>query len=193
MTGFHFRQLSLEGVWLVHSTPAVDERGSFARLWCADEAAKHNLPTAIAQISHSVNPHPLTLRGMHFQTAPHEESKWVRCIAGEIHDVLLDVRPHSPTFGKWEAVRLSPRDLSQLYIPPGIAHGFLTLQPNSVVLYAITEFYHPTAARGVRWNDPEFAIKWPEKPQTISSRDANYPPWNESYTSLISTNATANA
>jgi len=171
MTGLRFRQLSLDGAWLVHSSPAVDERGSFARLWCAKDAALHNLPTTIAQISHSVNPHPRTLRGMHFQAAPHEESKWVRCIAGEIHDVLLDIRLQSPTFGKWEAIRLRPQDLAQLYVPPGIAHGFLTLLPNSVVLYAITEFYHPSAAKGIRWNDPAFEIDWPETPQIISSRD----------------------
>lgn len=186
MTALQFDRLSLEGAWIVRSTSAEDQRGSFARLWCSDAAVQNGLPSTLAQISHSVNSAQYTLRGMHFQAAPYEESKWVRCIAGEIYDVLLDLRPESKTFGKWEGVHLRPQDLTQLFIPPGIAHGFLTLLPNSIVLYAITEFYESTAARGVRWDDPFFAIKWPNQPKVMSPRDASYPLWNDREVNQIS-------
>ncbi|MEM9827540.1 MAG: dTDP-4-dehydrorhamnose 3,5-epimerase family protein [Planctomycetota bacterium] len=167
--------LSIAGAFLLTPHVVEDDRGSFTRLWCGDLAGRYGLPTTIDHYSRSVNRRVGTLRGMHYQIAPHDESKWVRCAAGSIWDVLLDLRPTSPSYRHWAGVELSADNDHQVYVPPGVAHGFLTLADQSVVHYAISGRYHPAAARGIRWNDPAFEISWPAEPTTISPRDANYP------------------
>jgi dTDP-4-dehydrorhamnose 3,5-epimerase len=170
-----FEPLRLPGAFAIDRMPAEDERGFFARTWCAEEFAAHGLCTRLAQCSVSFNHRKGTLRGMHFQAAQHEEAKVVRCTRGAIYDVLLDLRPSSPTYRQWAAVELTEENGRQLYIPEGVAHGFQTLEDASEVFYHISEPYFPALARGVRWNDPAFAIEWPEDHRTISARDQQYP------------------
>lgn len=170
-----FEPLEIEGAWLIRSQPHVDNRGSFTRLWCAEQLAQHGLPTQAVQWSQSFNLHRHTLRGMHYQASPHEEAKWVCCLHGAIYDVLLDLRESSKSFMRWTAVTLDQGPATQVFIPKGVAHGFLTLQNHTTVQYAISDYYHSESARGIRWNDPEVGIDWPDAPQIISDRDANFP------------------
>ena len=153
----------------------VDERGFFARLFCQRELAEHGLETHIVQSSISFNPRQGTLRGLHYQEAPHAETKLVRCTHGAIYDVIVDLRPNSATRYRWHAVELSAENRHTLYIPKGLAHGFITLQPSTEVLYQMSEYHHAAAARGVSWDDPLLQIDWPQQPTVISERDANYP------------------
>ena len=168
-------RLTIEGVWLVEPELHADERGFFARTWCAREAAKAGIASSFVQASVSFNEVGGTLRGMHYQAPPHEEAKLVRCTAGSIYDVVADLRPTSPTYLKWQSEELSAANRRALYIPGGCAHGFITLEDGSEVLYEISAFYEPDLARGVRWNDPALAIRWPRQPARISTRDASYP------------------
>lgn len=170
-----FQETSIPGVVEILPAPASDERGFFARTWCRQEFADHSLNINLAQCSISFNHRRGTLRGVHYQTPPFAESKLVRCTAGVLFDVALDLRPHSPTFRQWYGTRLSAEQRNALYIPEGCAHGFLTLSDACEVFYQISEFYHPEAARGVRWNDPAFGIAWPEKVEVISERDRTLP------------------
>lgn len=171
-----FVPTSIEGVWIVEMERHHDERGWFARTWCVKELGAHGLDTSIVQCSSSFNLRRGTLRGMHYQAAPHEEAKLVRCIQGAIHDVALDLRAASPTFRQWVAVELSSENGRALYIPKGCAHGFQTLVDNTEVFYHISTPFHPDSTRGVRWNDPAFGIEWPPEPRIIQSdRDRNYP------------------
>jgi len=174
-----FLPLLLEGAWLVEPEPYRDDRGFFARTWCAREFAEHGLSASFVQASVSFNYAAGTLRGMHYQAEPHAETKLVRCTAGSIYDVLVDIRPASRTYLKWVAETLSRENRRALYIPEGFAHGFLTLENGSEVLYEITEFHHPESARGLRWNDPALGIDWPSEPTRISARDAAYPLFSE--------------
>ncbi len=152
-----------------------DARGFFARSWCQKEFEDHGLNSNLVQCSISLNSRKGTLRGMHYQVAPFAEAKVVRCTAGAIYDVVLDLRQQSPAFKHWFAAELSAQNHLSLYIPEGCAHGFLTLTDASEVLYQMSEFYHPEAGRGVRWNDPAFQIAWPDKVEVISDRDRTYP------------------
>jgi dTDP-4-dehydrorhamnose 3,5-epimerase len=170
-----FERLALPGAYLVRMEPHVDERGHFARAFCRKEFADHGLPETIAQCNVSFNPHRGTLRGMHYAAAPRREAKLVRCTRGAIHDVIVDLRPGSPTRGKWVAVELTERNLAMIYVPEGFAHGFLTLREDTEVFYQMSQPYDPAAARGARWNDPCFGIEWPEEPRVISERDRTYP------------------
>lgn len=170
-----FRETGLAGAWIVEIERFEDERGFFARTWCERELSERGLESRLAQCSISWNRHRHTLRGLHYQAAPHEEVKLVRCTSGSIHDVIVDIRPDSPTFKKWFGVVLSAENRRALYIPAGFAHGFLSVAENSEVLYQISAFHHPESARGLRWNDPAFAIDWPVDPAVISDRDAGYP------------------
>jgi dTDP-4-dehydrorhamnose 3,5-epimerase len=170
-----FQRTKIAGVFRVAAEPHKDERGAFARLHCPDEFAAAGIPFAPVQTSISCNPHVGTLRGMHYQAAPHAEAKLVRVTRGRMFDVALDLRPGSPTHGQWVAEELSADNLMALYIPEGVAHGFLTLEANTDVLYQISPGYRPGHEAGVRWNDPAFGIAWPEPPQVISQRDASYP------------------
>lgn len=170
-----FTETELNGAWLIEALPISDERGSFARTFCAAEYAEHGLETNFVQhsVSHSVKKH--TLRGMHFQSAPHAEVKVVSCIDGAILDVIVDLRPNSPTYRRWTACELTASNNRRLYIPKGFAHGFQTLTEDAVVAYLISEFYNPQASTGVRWNDPAFAIAWPAEPTVLSEKDQAWP------------------
>jgi dTDP-4-dehydrorhamnose 3,5-epimerase len=171
-----FVPAGLDGAYVIELEPYEDERGSFARIWCRDELAAHGLTAELAQCSISRNARAGTLRGLHFQRAPHEEAKLVRCTRGSIFDVIVDLRPGSPTRSRWVGVELEAERGNALYVPEGFAHGFQTLVDDAEVLYMISHRYVPEAAGGVRWNDPAFAIDWPEaRARTISDRDRAWP------------------
>lgn len=166
----------LPGAYLLELEPREDERGFFARTWCRDEFAEQGLVADLAQCSISRNTLAGTLRGLHFQTAPHEEAKLVRCTRGVIYDVIVDLRPDSPAHAKWLGVELDAERGTALYIPKGFAHGFQTLAGGAEVLYMISNPYVPGAASGVRWDDPAFGIDWPHAAErTISDRDIGWP------------------
>ena len=170
-----FRQTNLADVRLIELEPAVDERGLFARTFCTREFEAQGLQTSFVQHSISSTTRAGSIRGMHFQRHPHEEVKLIRCIAGAIHDVLIDLRPRSPTYRQWEAYELTPQNGLQLYVPAGFAHGFQTLAPDSMVAYLISAFYAPEAAAGVRHDDPAFKITWPLPIADISAKDSGWP------------------
>ena len=170
-----FQETLLRGLYTIDLEPKTDERGFFARSWCRREFEQHGLNTDLVQCSVSFNPRRGTLRGMHYQTHSYGETKLVRCTKGAIYDVAVDLRSHSSTFQQWAGVELSESNRCAFYIPEGFAHGFLTLTDDAEIFYQISEYYQPDAARGVRWNDPAFAIVWPEEPQMISERDRTHP------------------
>ncbi len=170
-----FERTALAGVFVVHMEPKVDERGFFARSWCREEVAGQGLETKLVQCSVSFNHRKGTLRGMHYQADPHWEVKLVRCTQGAIYDVVLDLRPESPTFRQSIGAKLSAANRKTMYVPQGCAHGFLTLEDETEVSYQISEFYHPDLSRGVRWDDPAFQIAWPGNVEVISDRDRSYP------------------
>lgn len=170
-----FQALALAGAFVVEIDPRRDERGFFARTFCRDEFRAHGLCDDFPQCSVSFNQKRATLRGMHYQEPPHAEVKLVRCTQGAIHDVIVDLRPGSPTLRKWVAVELSAANRRALYIPEGLAHGFLTLEDETEVYYQISRPHHPEAARGVRYDDPAFGIRWPVPPAVIALRDRSYP------------------
>ncbi len=174
-TDMKFHATKLPGVFEIHLEPMRDERGFFARTWCRSEFHEHGLESALVQCNISFNTRKGTLRGMHYQAAPFVETKLVRCTQGAICDVVLDLRPQSPTFKEWIAVTLTAESRNMVYVPKGCAHGFLTLQDETEVFYQMSEIYNAESARGVRWNDPSFGIAWPEKVEVISDRDRNYP------------------
>lgn len=170
-----FSQTAVAGVVVVDIEPRTDERGAFARLHCPEAFAAAGHPFVPVQTSLSRNPTAGTLRGMHYQPAPHGETKLVRCVRGRIFDVAVDLRPDSPTHRRWVSAELSADNGRALLVPEGVAHGFLTLEADSDVLYQIAPAYRPGHEAGVRWDDPAFAIAWPQAPSLISPRDAGYP------------------
>jgi dTDP-4-dehydrorhamnose 3,5-epimerase len=170
-----FTPLALAGAFLVEIEPHEDERGFFARTWCSREFADHGLVASLAQCSISRTLRRGALRGMHFQRAPHEEAKLVRCLRGAVYDVIIDLRPGSPSRGRWLGVELGGESYRAVYVPEGFAHGFQTLTEEAELLYQITNFYAPEASTGVRWNDPAFGIAWPLPVTTLSARDAAWP------------------
>ena len=171
-----FAETALPGVYAIDLEPHEDERGSFARVFCAREFAEHGLDTRVAQSSIARNRVPGTLRGMHWQEAPHEEVKLVRCVRGEVYDVVADLRVGSPTFGRWIAVELSEANGRALHVPAGCAHGYQTLAPETAVWYQMSAPHVPEAARGFRFDDPAFAIEWPPAGErVISERDRSWP------------------
>jgi dTDP-4-dehydrorhamnose 3,5-epimerase len=172
-----FTPAPLDGAWLVEIEPIEDERGFFARSFCAAELEARGLCSQVAQCSVSFNRRRGTLRGMHLQRPPHAEVKLVRCTRGAIFDVILDLRPDSPTRLAWAGYELTAENRSALYIPQGVAHGMLTLADDCEVYYQMSEFYHGPSARGVRYDDPAFGIQWPQGVRVISERDAGYPLW----------------
>lgn len=165
---------AIPGVWLIDIEPHRDDRGFFARTWCAEEAVRHGLNPACVQCSISFNKRRGTLRGVHWQAAPREEAKWIRCTRGAAWDVALDLRPGSTTYGKWVGTELSADSRRMIYIPEGVAHGFQTLESDTELFYQISEIYVPELARGVRWNDPAFGIHWPLPDPVLSDRDRTY-------------------
>jgi dTDP-4-dehydrorhamnose 3,5-epimerase len=170
-----FHATSLEGAYLIDIEPVEDERGHFARLMCSTEFDEHGLVGTFVQTSQSYNRRRGTLRGMHFQYPPHEEVKLVRCVQGAIYDVILDLRPDSPTYKRWEGFELSLANGRGLYIPKGFAHGFITLADETYVNYQISHPYTPGSAGGLRYDDPSLGIVWPEPVTVISERDKAWP------------------
>jgi len=170
-----FRETPLPGAWVLELAPHRDERGFFARSYCDREFAEHGLPTQWPQCNLSRNIRKGTLRGMHYNLPPHREAKLVRCVRGAIWDAIIDLRADSPTRLRWFGVELSAQEGNALYIPEGFAHGFVTLQDESDVFYHMGRFYEGAAARGLRWDDPLFAIAWPLAPAVIDQRDRTYP------------------
>jgi dTDP-4-dehydrorhamnose 3,5-epimerase len=170
-----FAAAQLDGAWLIDVEPRPDERGFFARSWCRQELAAHGLEAEIAQESLSFNRHRGTVRGLHFQRPPHEETKIVRCTRGAIFDVIVDLRPGSPTYLRWQGVELNAENRRALYIPKGLAHGFQSLTDEAEIAYQISAFYAPDAAGGYRHDDPAFAIAWPLPVTVISDRDLGWP------------------
>lgn len=166
---------------LLKTEKISDNRGFFTRLWDKEIFEDLKITTNIQQCSISFNLKKGTLRGMHMQKPPYEEIKWVTCIKGKIYDVILDLRPYSPTYKKWEKFILNSEDLSVLYIPAGVAHGFQTLENDSSVFYQINQKYVPESSFGVMYNDPEFDIKWPLEITEISSKDLSYQPFNSNH------------
>ena len=168
-------ELPLPGAFLVEIEKLTNERGYFARTFSVREFAERGLNTSVDKCSLSYNTERLTLRGMHYQAPPHGECKLVRCTGGAIFDAAVDLRPESPTYLGWHGVELSAESRLGVYWPEGVAHGFLTLREGSEVLYQISAPHEPTAARGVRWDDPSFSVVWPEEPRVISERDRRFP------------------
>jgi dTDP-4-dehydrorhamnose 3,5-epimerase len=170
-----FRPTAIAGAWIVEPERHLDARGFFARTWSAEEFRVHGLNAELAQTSISHNRRRGTLRGLHYQAAPHEEAKLVRCTRGAIFDVMLDLRPTSSTFMRHLAVRLDAENRLALYVPEGCAHGFQTLADDTEVFYQMSAPHVPEAARGVRWNDPAFDIRWPPAERVMTDRDRAYP------------------
>ena len=169
-----FSQTKLKGAFIIEPERLEDERGFFARTWCRQEFEAHGLNPNLVQCNISFNKKKGTLRGMHYQAAPYQEAKVVRCTAGAIYDVIIDLRPASATFKQWMAVALTAENCKMLYVPEDFAHGFQTLADNTEVFYQMSEFYHPECARGARWDDPMFGIEWPLPEITLSAKDQTY-------------------
>jgi dTDP-4-dehydrorhamnose 3,5-epimerase len=170
-----FAATPVEGAFLIQPERREDERGFFARTYCVRELEEHGLNPQVVQRSVSFNHKRGTLRGMHYQVAPHEETKLVSCNRGEIYDVIIDLRPGSPSHRRWTAAALSADNGHILYIPSGCAHGFLTLTDDAIVDYQISDFHHPESARGVRYDDAAFDVKWPFEPTVVNTRDRAWP------------------
>lgn len=173
-----FEETPLPGAYLIHLEPLRDDRGFFARSWCHDEFEKQGLDADLMQCSVSFNSRKSTLRGMHYQTAPHQETKLVRCTRGALYDVILDLRPASPTFKQWFAAELTAENHLMMYVPKGFAHGLQTLVDNTEAFYQISGNYYPECAAGVRWNDPAFGIDWPDAKPILSEKDKMYADFN---------------
>ena len=170
-----FTETELAGVWVIDPMPVVDSRGSFARVFCEKEMADHGLATRFVQHSRSQSIRKGTLRGLHFQEQPYTEVKLVTCVRGAIFDVVLDLRPDSPTRHRWLSFELTPENMKLVYIPAGFAHGFQTLTDNVEISYMISQFYAPDASTGVRHDDPRFSIDWPLTPTEMSQKDRAWP------------------
>ena len=169
-----FRETPLKGAYVIEFDPVPDERGFFARSFCVQEFAEHGLNPNLVQCNVSFNEKKCTLRGMHYQVRPHEEAKLVRCTRGALFDVIIDLRPDSPTFKQWFGIELTSENRKALYIPEGFAHGFQTLEEETEVFYQMSALYHPESARGIRHDDPAFGIEWPLPHSIISPKDASY-------------------
>jgi dTDP-4-dehydrorhamnose 3,5-epimerase len=170
-----FAATGLEDAWLIDIEPRADERGFFARTWCRQELTTHGLDTEIAQESISFNRHRGTVRGLHFQRRPHEETKIIRCTRGAIFDVIVDLRRHSPTYLRWQGFELTAENRRAVYVPKGFAHGFQTVIDNAEIAYQISAFYAPEAAAGYRYDDAAFGIAWPLPVTVIGERDLGWP------------------
>ena len=173
-----FTETLLKGAYIIDIERQMDDRGFFGRSWCRQEFEDHGLNSNLVQCNISFNKIRGTLRGMHYQIKPHEEAKLVRCTMGILYDVIIDLRPSSNTFKHWLAVELNATNRRALYIPEGFAHGFQTLTDETEIFYQMSEFYHPESARGLRWDDTSFGIKWPIDALIISERDKSYPDWS---------------
>ena len=173
-----FTETGLKDAYIIDIVRIEDNRGFFGRSWCQNEFEDHGLNPRLVQCSISFNAKRGTLRGMHFQIKPYQEAKLVRCTMGAAYDVVIDLRPASATYKNWFALELSAENRRALYIPEGFAHGFQTLADETEIFYQMSEFYHPEASGGIRWNDPTFSINWPIDMLIISERDNGYPNWS---------------
>lgn len=174
-----FEPLSIPGAFLLRPEPIVDERGFFARMYCRETFAEQGLNPEVEQSSISFNSEKHTLRGMHLQAPPHQEAKLVRCTRGRSHHVVLDLRKEAGNHLMWAGVELSAVDRHSLYVPEGVAHGFITLEENTEIFYQMSTKFVPGAASGFRWNDPAFGIEWPHAPAVISGRDSEFPDYQQ--------------
>jgi dTDP-4-dehydrorhamnose 3,5-epimerase len=170
-----FREKEVAGAYVVEPERHADERGFFAPTFSAEEFAAYGLDARVAESSVAYNDVALTLRGLHYQLAPYEETKLVRCTRGSVYDVAVDLRPDSPTYLRWAGVQLSAENRNSFYVPAGCAHGYLTLEAETELSYLISQRYVVEAGAGVRWDDPAIGIEWPAEPEVISARDASYP------------------
>jgi dTDP-4-dehydrorhamnose 3,5-epimerase len=170
-----FNDTIIPGACILELERRADERGFFARGWCRNEFREHGLEDRLAQMNISFNRYRHTLRGFHYQVAPYQEDKLLRCIRGAVHDVMLDLRPGSPTYMRHITVELTAGNYRALLVPKGCANAFLTLADETEVTYLVSEFYTPAAERGVRWDDPAFGIEWPADPAVISEKDRSWP------------------
>ncbi len=177
-----FTETPLRGAFVIDLERRGDDRGFFARAFCEREFAAHGLPGRFVQVNDSLSAARGTLRGMHYQLAPRAETKVVRCIRGALHDVILDLRPGSPTFGRSHGVDLTAENRRMLVVPKGFAHGFVTLADDTEAFYLVDEFYAPELERGIRWDDPRFRIPWPIAPAVLSGKDRSHrdfdPAWH---------------
>lgn len=170
-----FFETKLKGAFVLEIKKLEDERGFFGRSWCANELSVHGLKHDIKQANTSLSLKKGTVRGMHYQNDPFQETKLVRCTRGSIYDVIIDLRKNSPTYKQWVGVELTQDNYKMLYVPEDFAHGFITLEDNCEVSYLVTQFYTPGAEAGIRWDDPTFDIQWPISPVVISEKDKNHP------------------
>ena len=170
-----FTELQLKGAFLIEIKKIEDQRGFFGRSWCQDEFKAHGLNADIKQKNTSLTIKKGTIRGMHYQVNPFQETKFIRCTRGSIYDVIIDLRPDSPTFLQWVGNELTENNYRMVYVPENFAHGFITLENNTEVYYPVTEFYTPGAERGIRWNDKVFNIEWPIPVEIVSEKDASHP------------------
>ena len=170
-----FKETRLKGAFIIELEKIVDGRGFFSRAWCQKEFQAHGLNPNVVQCNLSFNTSKGTLRGMHYQIAPHEEAKIVRCIRGKVYDVIIDLRPKSPTYLQWIGVELSSENRKMLYVPENFAHGYLTLADNTELFYQVSHFYSPESESGIRWNDRTVNIKWPQtNGLIITDKDKNW-------------------
>ena len=173
-----FSPTELAASYLIDIEKREDQRGFFARTWCQKEFEAHGLVSRLVQANVSFNERKGTLRGMHYQVAPHSETKLVRCTRGAIYDVIIDLRPGSATYMQWLGAELTAENHRMLYVPEGFAHGFLSLMDKTEICYQVSQFYTPNAERGLRYNDPAFRIEWPIDVQVISDKDRNWPDYS---------------
>jgi len=169
----------IHGVYTIHEEAYTDERGYFSRIYCEEELDKHKLNIQLKQSNLSHNLQTGTIRGLHYQDQPHQETKFIRCISGAIYDVVIDLRRDSPTYLSKQGFELSPSTTQSIYIPKGCAHGYQTLTKDTSILYLVDENYHPESESGIRWDDPHFSIAWPLEPSIISKKDRAIPDWQE--------------
>lgn len=173
-----FTETKLAGAYVIDLEKRGDSRGFFARSFCQDEFERHGLISKVVQTNVSLSKHQGTLRGMHYQESPYAETKLVRCTQGAIYDVIVDIRPDSPTYWQWIGVELSSSNHRMLFVPQHFAHGFITLVDDCEVTYQVSQVYHPGSERGLRYNDPALGIIWPQAVQVISEKDASWPDMN---------------
>ena len=176
-----FTETPLKGAYLIDLEKRGDDRGFFARAFCEREFGSQGLATRFVQANNSLSAQKGTLRGMHYQLAPKAETKLVRCIRGALYDAILDLRQDSPTFGQSFGAELTAENRRMMYVPKGFAHAILTLEPNTEAVYLCSSFYSPSDERGLRWNDPRFAIEWPIAPVEISQKDSNWPSFDPEF------------
>jgi dTDP-4-dehydrorhamnose 3,5-epimerase len=176
-----FTPTPLAGAYLIDLEKKVDDRGFFARLFCAKEFSQHHLVSNFCQMNNSLSVHNGTLRGMHYQIAPKAETKLVRCIRGALYDMILDLRQGSPTFGESFGVELSAENRRMMYLPKGFAHGILTLMDDTEMMYLVDEFFSPAHERVIRYNDQKFALRWPTAPAVISDKDKDQPDFDPAW------------